>query len=149
MNKTLTNFLSKDSVLIFYKYVMPVITVISLILISQIITRPRLLGSWFLDLVVRIFLCVWFCIGYVRLPNISEKYKFYPNITPKKSDIGPSGKVFYISLAIFFGILVALMTGWVLRSFLPFLSIYIIPIAILNGLIFLIPLIAQYEVFKV
>jgi hypothetical protein len=36
-----------------------------------------------------------------------------------------------------------------LRSFLPFLSIYIIPIAILNGLIFLIPLISQYEVFKV
>jgi hypothetical protein len=149
MNKTLTNFLSKDSVLIFYKYVMPGITIISLILISQAITRPRFLDSWLLDLIIRIFLCIWFCVGYSRLPDISEKYRFYPNITPKKSDIGANQKAFIIVMILFASLLISVTTGWMLRSFLPFTGIFSIPIAILNGLIFLIQLIAQYEVFKV
>jgi hypothetical protein len=135
--------------LIFYKAVMPGITILLLIVVSSIINRPDFLDSKYIDIFIRILLCLWFCLGYIRLPDIKKFYRIYPNIEWKKVDISLSGKIFYLLIAILFGIATTFLTLWMVNVFLPILSQIGFIIAIINGSIYAIPLIMQYEVFKV
>ena len=47
----------------FYKVVMPTITIVLLLGVASLIARPVLVGSRIFDAFVRVFLCLWFCIG--------------------------------------------------------------------------------------
>jgi hypothetical protein len=135
-------------IVVFYKFVMPFITILSLMGISQITQRPKFLGSEFIDFVTRVLLSLWFCFSYVRLPHLRQHYRFYPNIEWSKSDIHPSARLVYIGIGSAFGVFITIITSWVIRAFIPILSDYSLVLAILNGLIYAIPMALQYEVFK-
>lgn len=143
-NATIHRFL-----LFFYQGVMPITTILLLLIVSSLINRSDFLNSKFIDIFVRILLCVWFCLGYIRLPDIKKFYRIYPNIDFKKTDISLFGKVFYILIAILFGVGTTVLTVWIVNVFLPIFSREGYIIAIVNGMIYALPLIMQYEVFKV
>ncbi len=133
----------------FYRIFLPTILIFSLLVISSIINRPVFLGIKFVDVLVRLLLCAWFGVLYIALPDIKSVYRLYPNIQFTKADISRSGTIFYIFIAILFGIGTSLVTRWTVVWFLPIYGQVSISIAVINGLIFTIPLIIQYEVFKV
>jgi hypothetical protein len=107
-----------------------------------------LVGSKYFDVFVRIILCLWFCIGYIKLPNLAKEYKPYPNIQWKKSDVSTLERMYYSFIAVLFGIGVILVTWWAINTFLPVFSAISLLLAIANGIIYVIPLLVQYEVFK-
>jgi hypothetical protein len=130
-----------------YSYVLPCTILILLLGVSQLIDRPRFLGSSVFDLVVRLLLCLWFVFGYRRLTNIS---KYRPTSVSRwsKADLDFVEKLFYISLGILYGVLMTLITWWIIQVFLPIFVNISIFISILNGLICSIPAIANYYIFK-
>jgi hypothetical protein len=134
---------------IFYRVVMPGIMIILLLGISSVIKRPKFMSSGLIDILTRVFMCFWFCIGYIKLPNIKKKYKLYPNIEWKKSDVSLLGKMYYSFIAIFFGVGITLVTLSMFNIFLPIFSNINLFLAIANGAIYAIPLMMQYEVLKV
>lgn len=136
------------AVILFYQIVMPSITIILLLGISSLISRPIFAGSRFIDTSARIVLCLWFCIGYFRLPTLGKKYRVYPNIEWKKSDVSPLGRLVSSCFAILFGIGVILVTRWAINVFLPLFKDISLFLAIANGVVYAIPLVMQYEVFK-
>lgn len=144
------NFLIKIrvGVTFLYKFVMPSLTIILLLGVSSIIARPMLGGSIFIDTAIRIVLCLWFCTGYVSLPNLSEKYKPYPNIKWKKSDVSLLARLYYSFLALLFGSGIVVVTQFVISVFLPIFKDISLILALTNGIIYAIPLIMQYEIFK-
>lgn len=131
-----------------YRYLLPAVTIFSLLILAQVTSRPRLAGSGFLDFLVRIMACLWLCITYARLPYLSIKYRPFPGSTSTKADVSSREKVKYICEAIVFGVFFAIMTWGIIDIFLPVFRPIIYLIAVINGLLFSIPLIAQYEVFK-
>jgi hypothetical protein len=131
---------------IFYLIIMPIVTVILLLGVSSIIQRPKFMGS-FVDLAIRVLLILWFCTGYILIPRL-KKYRFYPNITWSKADVRPLERIYYIAMAILFGVGITVITRWVLLVFLPIFGDFGVVFAILNGLLYAIPMIAQYQVFK-
>jgi hypothetical protein len=133
---------------ILYKYILPAVSVFSLVILAQVTSRHQFMGSGLVDFLVRAYICVWLCMLYVRLPYLAIKYRLFPGSTTKKSDVTSGEKARFILGVIFLGILFAIGTRWVVMEFLPILRPLIYPIAILNGFLFSIPLIAQYEVCK-
>jgi len=146
--KTSPSHIVDNLVMIIYKYLLPAITVVALLIVSQVISRPRILGSGFLDFILRGLACLWFCICYSRLPYLSKKYRPFPGSTTKKSDINTRGKIKSIINAIFFGMVFAFLTWWIVNMFLPVSKSFLYSIVVINGLICSIPLIAQYEIFE-
>jgi len=132
----------------FYKVVMPTITIVLLLGVASLIARPVLVGSRIFDAFVRVVLCLWFCIGYIKLPNLAKEYRPYPNIEWKKSDVSSLERLYYSFLAILFGIGVILVTWWAINTFLPIFKDISLLLAIANGIIYAIPLVMQYEIFK-
>lgn len=135
-------------VILFYKVVMPSLMLILLLGVSSLISRPTFAGSKFIDALVRIMLSLWFVIGYIRLPNLAKKYRLYPNVEWKRSEISAWGKLFYLSLAILFGVGITLVTWWAINVFLPVLKNVSLLLAIVNGMLYIIPIARQYQVFK-
>lgn len=136
-------------VLLFYRVAMPSISLLLLFGASSLIDRPLFMGSRVIDILVRVTLIFWFITAYMRLPNLTLKYRFYPNMEFKKTEISVGAKIFYISLAIIFSFGIVLVTWWTLNTFLPTMDKYSVPIAVINGLIFMIPLTVQYQVFRI
>jgi hypothetical protein len=138
-----------ELIYVFYNFVMPAATTITFLVVSQFIRRPFVFGSGLLDFLARVLLCLWFFFSYTRLLNIKEKYKPFSDITWSKSDIDPVERILLIGLAIFFGTMVTLFTWMSLNAFVPIVGKFGIVLAIANGVVFLIPLCLQYEVFKI
>jgi len=139
--------LIKNIVKVVYSYVLPCTILILLLGVSQFIDRPRFFRSEAIDLGLRIIFCLWFIFGYRRLPNIS-RYRPTSVSTWTKADLDLLEKLAYIGLGILYGILMTLITWWIIQVFLPtFINISII-LAIINGLICSIPAIANYHIFK-
>jgi len=126
---------------------MPAITIILLLGISQIIQRPRFLG-FYVDIICRILLCTWFCFGYRGLFPIGKPL-MYPTLEWSKSDLRLWEKVYCISFAILAGVLVSILTWWIIMIFIPIFGRYSLIPAVFNGIIFSIPLIIQYEKFRI
>lgn len=139
--------MSKNYLEILYSYVFPSIVVFLLLGVSQFITRSSLLGSAAVDLSIRVLICLWFALGYRRFAHISMHR---PTVVSSwsKVDLDTFEKTFYIYMGIIFGILMALFTWWVIQVFLPIFIQISILLAILNGLIFALPAVANYNVFK-
>ena len=130
-----------------YLYILPVNIIILLLGVSQLINRPMVLGSEVIDLGLRLLLCVMFFIVYRRLSNITN---FRPTSvsTWTKADLDILERIIYISLGIFYGIMVTLLTRWIIQVFLPTFIKFDLILAILNGLAFSIPVTINYHVFK-
>jgi hypothetical protein len=127
----------------FYSIFMPAITIILLFGVSPFVTKqtPIYCG------IVKILLCAWFCTCYIMVSRLSN-YGIYPNIRWKKSDVGPMEKYFLISAGVFIGIISAIVTGWTIQIFVPIFGNFFIVVAVLNGLIIMIPIVRQYWVLK-
>lgn len=129
---------------IFYKIVMPALVVILLWGVSQIIARPKLLGSGIADVLVRLLLGLWLIRLYRAFP--------YRKITPlsnwSKTELDFFEKAYYIGLGLMSGPIMGLVTWWVIRVFLPIFKDYSIFIGLLNGLIFCLPTVLYYEKLK-
>ena len=132
---------------LFYRIILPIITVLFLLIVASFVNRPILFKSIIADFIIRALLTIWFCGIYFRVSNLS-KYRIYPNITWTKSDVQSYEKYVYISLIIISGLFLIIITWWVVRIFFPFISNCALPIAILNGVLVTIPAISQYWVFK-
>jgi hypothetical protein len=132
---------------VIYLYVLPSIIVILLLGVSQFINRPKLFRSDTVDLVIRILFCLWFSFGYRRLLYIS-KYRPTPVSSWTKADIDIVEKLFYISGGVFFGIMITIFTRWIILVFLPLLAQISIVLAIINGLIYAVPIIVNYHALK-
>jgi hypothetical protein len=127
---------------------MPCVFLILIFVVSSLTRKSYFGGSMLLDFFIRIIICLWFCVGYIRLSKVKNTYRLYPNLRWEKDNVSEKGKILYISLAILFGIGIGLVTYWVFRVFVPILGNIIFFLAIANGIIYAIPLIRQYEVFK-
>jgi hypothetical protein len=145
--KIATRFWGKF-IVILYGYVLPVVTIFLLMILAQFDSRPQIYGSWLIDFLARAYLCVWLCIFYVRLPHLSTRYRLFAGSTTKKTDVSSNERTRFILGVLVLGVIFAFGTRWLVMEFLPILRPLVYPIAILNGCLFSIPLIAQYEIFK-
>lgn len=137
----------KKLIQVFYSLVLPLITILLLLVILSVISRPKVLGSSFGDWLIRFLLCIWFCGLYIRLSRFSE-YRIYPNIKWSKTDLGSVEKYFYIGMGLFMGIGCALVTWWTVQTFLPSFAPLASIIAVVNGLIIAFPITTQYWVLR-
>jgi hypothetical protein len=115
---------------------------------SQAIERPLFMGSNLIDLAIRIILCIWFCYGYIQLPFLSRGYAFLPRTSWSKADVLLEERIFIIVQIVIFSLLMAVVTWWIIQFFVPALEEHSVIIAILNGFLYLVPLLAQYEKYK-
>jgi hypothetical protein len=129
---------------VFYRVVMPALVVIFLWGVSQIIVRPKLLGSGIADVLVRLLLGLWLIRLYRAFP--------YRKITPvsnwPKTELDFVEKAYYIGLGLMSGPIMGFVTWWAIRIFLPIFKDYSVFIAGLNGLIFCLPTVLYYEKLK-
>jgi hypothetical protein len=79
---------------------------------------------------------------------LHENIKSIQILSGKKSDVSPLGKLNYSCMGILFGIGVFLITWWTINEFLPIFISFSFLLAIVNGFIYAIPLILQYQIFK-
>jgi hypothetical protein len=132
---------------IFYKIILPILTVVLLLGVSQIIPRPMFLGSELADLGTRILLCLWLSFGYRGLPKLSSSW-LTPNTQWSKGDIGRYETLYYLFLALFFGFLYTVITWWIIEVFVPIFGNFSFIIALFNGVICALPVVIQYEALK-
>lgn len=132
---------------LFYKLILPSISIGLFFGASLIIPRQYFLGSKVIDLIIRILLCLWFCYGYLQLPILAKK-RFLPIIEWKKYELFVDEKIFIFFQVILFSFIMSVITWWTIDIFVPILRPYSVIMSILNGFLYLIPLIAQYEKLK-
>jgi hypothetical protein len=135
-------------IVILYRYALPAVTIFLLMILAQVDSRQQLFGSGLIDFLARAYICVWLCILYVRLPNLSTRYRLFKGSTTKKTDVSSDERTRFIFGVLVLGVIFTFGTRWAVMEFLPILQPLVYPIAVLNGCLFSIPLIAQYEVFK-
>jgi hypothetical protein len=133
---------------ILYRLILPIISFIFLIIVSQFESRVMVFNSLLVDFIIRAFLTAWFCVGFYKLPRLAKDYHFFPGKDLKKSEVSTIGKIYSISMAILFGILIGVITQWVILTFLPDLGSISLLIAIIIGFLYTIPLIAQYQIIR-
>ena len=140
----------KTVVIVFCKVIFPLTTIIALLFVSQILDRPILFGFMIADFIARLFLCLVFTSTYFVLPNIEGMFwKIFHAKHWKKEEISPNEKYLYIIMAILYGLFYGVLTFISICFFLPMPLIFVIVITMVNGLIFGIPFVLQYETFKI
>jgi len=137
-----------NAVRVLYKVIMPGLVLVLFLGVSSLTSRPKLAGSMFVDVLARIVISLWLAIAYYRLPDQAKKYRVYPNIEWKRSDISPAGKLLYVSMALWIAFGVGLVIWWGISVFLPSLKDASLPVAIVSGIIYALPLVARYQVLK-
>jgi hypothetical protein len=130
-----------------YKYVMPILAILCYGFFPSLIHRKLIFGNIISDGLLRIAICIWFSALYIQISDI-QNYSIFPNIRWKKKDVNPSEKRMIIFGYILFSIGYGLMTWWIIRFFYPAYVIMSYLFAISNAIIIAIPLISQYQVFK-
>ena len=128
-----------------YIIIMPLIVAILLLIVSQSITRPLFFDSFIVDLVVRIWLCICFCLGYIILANIKkyESWFYQRKYEDLKSKNNLPTTLWNISRGIMFGLFSGLVSWWTVQVFLPNFIPICWFIAILHGLVFSLPIVIQ------
>jgi hypothetical protein len=127
----------------FYKWVMTGITVILLLVVSQVIARPLILRSFVIDLLARIWICLVFCRGYVILSNPRKHMaRFYHKKIEDLENVSDhvTGYLIVVPIGFMFGILATAVTWWTLQVFIPILGNVILALSILNGVICFMPI---------
>jgi hypothetical protein len=133
---------------IFYTRAMPGIAILLILVLPQFIVRPQYQGSGIVDFIGRAFLCLWLCRGYISMPNTQAKYSPFIIFDWSEADMTKTKRVFLIVLVVIYCIAIGFITYWAVGSILPIYSQFLFFIAFINGLIFLVPLLSQYEIFR-
>lgn len=135
---------------ILYQVVLPLTVWISLLIVSEKISRPPFSGSRLLDFTARLWLCLIFSMGYIIISDL-EKYKtwFYGG---KVGNLSPTTDVittlWNMVMSVMLGIFAALISWWAVRTFLPIFNESAIVLASLNGIIFFVPMFYQRKSFR-
>ncbi len=132
---------------LFYRVVMPINLTICLYFLSEPISRPDISGSPLSDLLIRSLIWAYFFGSYWRLPDIygreTDPTKFPYNETGNRNLTRK-----YFLNAIGMGILIAIFSKIVIDTFVPILVRISLVLSICNGLLFTIPMMYQYKIFK-
>jgi hypothetical protein len=129
----------------FYAWIMPVVTIISLIVVSQFIRRPLLFGSAIADFLGRLWISLCYCANYVILAD-PERYRTWiygRRIEQRKDQEDLATILGNIGMGVMLGFFVFMITRWVMQVFLLIPKDINWILSILNGLICAIPLIAR------
>ena len=133
---------------VFYGMIMPITVIVLLLGIASFNDRPRFLGTPAMDLIIRFYLTVCFCVLYVRLSRISS-FSYYPNKRWTKEDVGKNEKYFYLGEIVFLSVGFGIVTWWVIRWFFLGSESLAYVISIINSLIIFFPMVTHYWVLKV
>ncbi len=129
----------------FYTWFLPAVTVLSLMVVSQITPRPLFFHSGVMDFAARVWIAVCLCANYILLGNLSKYrswfYGYKDENYQSQGDIAT--RLWNTGLGVGLGIIVALITWWIFQVFLPTLRAFTAPIAILNALLCSIPIVAR------
>lgn len=124
---------------LFYKLILPLVTIIGMLIVSPSIDRFYFMESPTIDLIARIWICISFSYGYVFL----EKYSGALRMLGSPEQGGYSTKetryFFVLIVAIVLGLSIGFVTWWLMGVFFSNLVILNALIGIVNGLIFAIP----------
>jgi hypothetical protein len=131
-----------------YRFLFPLIIVFLLLFVSSILKRPFFFNSIFIDLMLRIFISVYFGFTFYRLSEIS-KIGIYPNKKWNRSDVGPIEKYILISVGIVYGIFQGFIFMWAINTFLPNLIDIKVFISVVVGFAISIPIILNYWIIKI
>ncbi len=136
-------------IMVFYRVVLPGMTILLLLGLSQILPRSKM-GPEFIDIAIRIFLCIFFCYGYINMPFVSKRFWYFtfPKIKKSHMVIFPESKIRSLGLVFLRFIIIVIFTKPIIDEFLPIFSSFSIFRALLNGLIFALPALAQYIVLS-
>jgi hypothetical protein len=141
----------KTKILLFaYRIIFPMITIISLFYFSEIDKRNIFFHSKTIDFFARLFLCLFFCLGYINMPFITKSFRTYkfPSLESTKLVIYPGNLFLSIGMTIIRLVIIAVFTNVVISVFLPQFIDFSYIISIINGLIYSLPAIAQYIAIK-
>jgi hypothetical protein len=132
-----------------YGIVFPVIVIALVIGIASLNTSSRtiILGSIPFDFVIRTLLSIWFSALFIRLSRFST-YRVYSNKQWTKADVGKSEQYYLIGLAVLFSIGCGILAYWVTKWLFPGIGNFTFVIALINGLIVLLPMATQYWILK-
>jgi hypothetical protein len=146
MLKQLLARLDSESVRKIYGVWLPVITVVMLLGVASLNTRPTLLGSICADFVIRLLLSGWLCGLYIGLSRLFAPPLHQDAHIGQPDDIDGIEKLFLLGGAVFFGIASGWLTYWIINWLLPgFSQIASATISALNALIIFLPLAANYR----
>ena len=130
-----------------YGVVFPMSVVILLLGVASLNSRPKLLSSSALDLIIRFLLTILFSILYIRLSRISS-FSYYPNKKWTKADVGPLEKYYCWAWSLFFSVVCGIITWWVIHWFLLSSPGFTYAVSVVNCLVILMPLVTHYWVLK-
>jgi len=133
---------------VFYTWIMPSVTVLSLLVVANFVHREMILNSSIVDMVVRVLICATFCYGYIVVGNL-DKYIAYFKGNPKvdeivSQDMFERNVVGYYLQVFIGGVAVILITYWIILKFLPIVANSAWIIGILNGMILSFPWLVEY-----
>jgi hypothetical protein len=135
---------------ILYRLVLPLLLCIFLLIVSGNISRPLFLGSKLLDFIARLWLCLIFSMGYIIVSDL-ERYKswFYGGkISNLTSANDPWAMLLNVIMGLMFGIFAALISWWAVRTFLPIFNGIALIVALVNGILFFIPVFSERNRFS-
>lgn len=129
----------------FYKYFFSFLMAICLFALPALTTRPRFMGSEFLDVLVRFMLWLYFVFAYWSLSvALINQIKGVKNLSFEMRRSLSTFMLFAVS-ATGLGLLVWFLTRWSLLTFVPWMAEEIASfIASLNGLIYAILAFSRY-----
>lgn len=125
---------------ILYKLVLPTLVVINFIFISGNIDRPNFGNSEYIDIFVRVWISLFFCIGYFMLSDMGKyEHWFYGNRWQEYLHEDIFARIINLIMDLLFGAFAALITWWSIQYFLPPYTNIAVLLSIINGILFFIP----------
>jgi hypothetical protein len=139
---------SSQARVVIYRFILPACTIISLLIISQIMKRTLFLGSPGWDLFARIWIGFSFCYLYILLSDL-DKYMFrvYRIKTDPSNDHNVPVNWQNFIFGSMLGIISIPFTWWIVEFFLPIFSAVGWLIALCNGVLLSIPIILRRSKF--
>jgi hypothetical protein len=132
-------------IVVFYRILMPLVIIFLFFIAPQILYFQEL-GFEKNNPILKIILCLLFCIAYAFVPYVSSGFYYYrfPDFQKSNLVISPKSKI--LSSIMIMGRFIAffVMTAFVLESYMPVFGKYNFMLAGVNSLILTIPAVAQY-----
>jgi hypothetical protein len=132
---------------IFYKAILPLVSIFVLFYLSGIAPRNWFFHSKSIDYFVRFIICFFLCYGYFNMPFISHDFKTYefPSFKKKELVVYPGKLLLSLGMILARFIVIFLFTFLIIEIFVPILKEIEALVSIINGLFFAIPAVAQYK----
>jgi hypothetical protein len=141
---------SKKMVRLFYACFLPITTILSLLILSAAIPRKLFLSSSLLDFLARLWICLVFSMGYLIMSDIYKFRAWYYGgklkITNGAND--STTMTWNIVMTLMLGVFAALASWWTIQTFLPILDRLAVYLALLNGVLYAMPLFGERKQFR-